>query len=112
MANPLSVRGTRRLLDGWADEIMEVAKKAAKIGASETVTGTFRLSGNFAFDKNGDVGIVGNVVVKVPDGSPVGTVLNIGADSEATVGVEFDSNGAGTLEMEVVIAVTVTPKMV
>jgi hypothetical protein len=105
MANPLSVKGTARMVEELLDDTMEAAKKAAKVqGAKVTITARYAQAGQYGFDKDGKLGFVGNVVVSLP--LPVaGVPVSVGVQPSA--GSEWDSNGTGTLEIEVTITASI-----
>ena len=106
MANPISVKGIAKLIDRVGDETVQVAKKLKAQGITGAeIIGLFSQQGQFAFDKEGEVGFVGKVVVSVPAGPA--TVITLGDGTEAHTDINFESVGSGTLTVSLTIKVTV-----
>lgn len=104
MANPIGVKGIRRIIDQVSDEVMQAAKKAAdeKLqrvgGAGFDARGSVSVNGNFGFDRKGNFGLVANVIGSTPAGELVGGAeLEAGVD--ASTAADWTSVGAGTLQI-------------
>lgn len=104
MANPIAVKGLSKLIDRVGDEVMQSAKKALNQGQKNyRVYGLLEQEGKFAFDKDGEIGFVGNVIVKIP---PDATVIELTDGSEAHLDIAWDSIGDGTLKVKFEVEVT------
>lgn len=103
MANPISVKGIAKLIDRVGDETVQVAKKLKAQGITGAeIIGLFSQQGQFAFDKEGDVGFVGKVAVTIPAGT---TMITLGDGTEAHSDLDFESMGSGTLTVSLTIKV-------
>jgi hypothetical protein len=111
VANPIAVKGIKKIIDKVGDEVMEAAKKAKRLDMENTTfeaNGRMTLSGKYGIDKNGEFGFVGNVMVETAEGAPV--IASVGEGELATdllSGVDWNSHGDGNLEVEFSVRLTV-----
>lgn len=88
--NPISVGGINKLLNKINEEVTQAAVKAAKREGEEfEVNGAIKISGNFGFDNEGELGFVGNVISSTSVGGDVGIDLER----------EWNSDGDGQLAL-------------
>lgn len=99
MANPISVKGLRRVMNKLADVVMDSAKRAKNLPdrANFAASGKLKLNGEYGIDKDGGIGFLAN-----------GSIVAEGAEVDPInfeMGTEFDSRGTGTLEAEFSVSV-------
>jgi len=99
--NPLTVKGTNKLIKQMLDEVMDAAKRAKNQDQPNyRISGKINVDGQFGFDKEGNLGIVGRVVAEGPSGA-----VEVGAEVEGQVGLAFKSMGDGHIRISVEVEV-------
>ena len=99
--NPLTVGGMGRIIHKLAEDVTPEKKEVDALppGAEYASEGEVEANGNFGFNKHGEFGFLGNVVVRTPTSVEVFEIGEGEAKLDATMGREVDSNGLGTLKM-------------
>lgn len=111
MANPIAVKGIRKIIDKLGDEVLEAAKKAKNLNVEGTTfeaSGSMTLNGKYGIDNKGNLGFVGNAIVKANATGELPVEIGEGeAQTDLSTGSEWNSMGDGTMEASFEVRVTI-----